>query len=293
VIFCRMAPLQKSQVVNLIKNNPKKQYKTCAVGDGGNDCAMLRESHLGIGKNLNNMILAFLYFVFLGIIGKEGLQAARESDFAIGRFRFLQEAILVHGYWYYHRLATLITYFFYRGVFFIFQIFFYGFDSGFSAQTIFHSTFVMMFTLSFTSVPVVIQGLTEQPYSKEQLLNDPSHYKEISRNELMSFRKCSRWAICGIWHALICYYIPKYVWVDGSSIDDYGAFSLFISSVIVTITDTKVSIYLYKNQYIFFIHDFFKILTETRYFTWLSVFSQLFSYLTMVGFYMILCHAMS
>lgn len=62
------------------------------------------------------------------------LLAARESDFAIGRFRFLQNAILVHGYWYYTRLAALITFFFYRGVVFIFQIFLYGFDSGFSAQ---------------------------------------------------------------------------------------------------------------------------------------------------------------
>jgi len=118
--------------------------KTCAVGDGGNDCAMLREAHLGIGmyllqyKNLkydavNQWYLKNTQSIDVGIIGKEGLQAARESDFALARFRFLKKAILVHGYWYYHRLASLITYFFYRGVVFIFLIVLYGFDNGFSA----------------------------------------------------------------------------------------------------------------------------------------------------------------
>ncbi|OXA51467.1 probable phospholipid-transporting ATPase IF [Folsomia candida] len=257
VIFCRMAPLQKSQVVHLVKNNPKKQYKTCAVGDGGNDCAMLREAHLGIG-----------------IIGKEGLQAARESDFAVPRFRFLQKAILVHGSWYYHRLSALITYFFYRGVVFIFQIFLYGFDTGFSAQTIFDSTFVMMFTIAFTSIPVVVQGLVDQQYSKEELLNSPRLYREITRNAHMSLKNVSRWYLIGIWHILICYYVPRYVWIDGSSLNDYGSFSLFISSIIVIITDTKV-------------------LVEGRYFTWPTLCAQVFSYTTLIGFYMLLCHAMS
>lgn len=44
---------------------PRKM--TLAVGDGANDCAMIRKAHVGVG-----------------IAGKEGMQAARSSDYAIG-----------------------------------------------------------------------------------------------------------------------------------------------------------------------------------------------------------------
>ena len=43
---------------------------TAAVGDGGNDVAMLHEASVGIG-----------------IFGKEGRQAVRASDYAIPLFR--------------------------------------------------------------------------------------------------------------------------------------------------------------------------------------------------------------
>jgi len=100
----------------------------------------------------------------------------------------------------------------------------------------------MMFTVSFTSIPVLIQGLTEQPFSKEELLQNPFLYRNITRNELMSFRKCFRWIVVGIWHILLCYYLPRFVWTESGAIgiDDYGTFSLFISSILVLLTDTKV-----------------------------------------------------
>lgn len=98
----------------------------------------------------------------------------------------------------------------------------------------------MFFTILFTSIPVLVQGLTDQPFTKEELLNNPQLYRGISRNSLMSFKNISRWYLVGIWHILICYYVPKYVWAEGSDIDDYGGFNLFVSTIIVLITDTKV-----------------------------------------------------
>jgi len=52
---------------------------------------MIQEAHVGIG-----------------IAGKEGLQAARVSDYSIGQFRFLQRLLLVHGRWNYMRTAKYI-----------------------------------------------------------------------------------------------------------------------------------------------------------------------------------------
>lgn len=96
MLCCRMAPLQKAKVIRLIKISPEKPI-TLAVGDGANDVSMIQEAHVGIG-----------------IMGKEGRQAARNSDYAIARFKFLSKLLFVHGHFYYIRIATLVQYFFIR-----------------------------------------------------------------------------------------------------------------------------------------------------------------------------------
>lgn len=112
VICCRMSPLQKSEVVHLIKNQ-KCSPVTAAVGDGANDVSMIQEAHVG-----------------LGIMGKEGRQAVRCADFAFARFKFVKEALLVHGHWYYLRVATLVQYFFYKNIAFITPQFYFLFYDG-------------------------------------------------------------------------------------------------------------------------------------------------------------------
>lgn len=66
VLACRVSPKQKADVVNLIKKRfPDKT--TLSIGDGANDVSMILQAHVGVG-----------------ILGKEGQQAARSADFAIG-----------------------------------------------------------------------------------------------------------------------------------------------------------------------------------------------------------------
>lgn len=57
VLCCRLSPLQKCEVVHLVKSSPSKPI-TAAIGDGANDVSMIQEAHVG-----------------LGIVGKEGRQA--------------------------------------------------------------------------------------------------------------------------------------------------------------------------------------------------------------------------
>src|SRR6218665_1470 len=54
------------------------------------------------------------FYKVIGIVGKEGRQAVRASDYAFGRFRFVQRALLVHGHYFYLRIAILVQYFFYK-----------------------------------------------------------------------------------------------------------------------------------------------------------------------------------
>lgn len=59
-------------------------------------------------------------FLSLGIMGKEGRQAARNSDYAITKFKHLKKMLLVHGHYYYIRIAELVQYFFYKVKYFEF-----------------------------------------------------------------------------------------------------------------------------------------------------------------------------
>jgi phospholipid-translocating ATPase len=90
VICCRASPTQKAFLVKTIRQKVKGSV-TLAVGDSANDIAMIQEAHVGIG-----------------ISGKEGMQAARTSDYSIGQFRFLQKLLLVHGRWNYVRTGKYI-----------------------------------------------------------------------------------------------------------------------------------------------------------------------------------------
>jgi phospholipid-transporting ATPase len=52
----------------------------------------------------------------VGIIGKEGQQAARSSDFAIGEFKILGNLLLHHGRECYRKNAILVLYNFFKNI---------------------------------------------------------------------------------------------------------------------------------------------------------------------------------
>jgi len=47
VLCCRVTPLQKAQVVELVRR--RKKVVTLAVGDGANDVSMIKTAHIGVG----------------------------------------------------------------------------------------------------------------------------------------------------------------------------------------------------------------------------------------------------
>jgi len=114
VLACRVSPKQKADIVNLIRHRfPGKV--TLSIGDGANDVNMILQAHVGVG-----------------IAGKEGQQAARSADFAIGQFKFLKPLLFVHGREAYRRNSLLVLYSFYKNVLYVVTQFYFGFDSAFA-----------------------------------------------------------------------------------------------------------------------------------------------------------------
>lgn len=134
VICCRVTPLQKALVVDLVKRN--KNAVTLAIGDGANDVSMIKMAHIGVG-----------------ISGQEGMQAVLASDFSLAQFRFLERLLLVHGRYSYFRMCKFLRYFFYKNFAFTLCHFWYAFFCGFSAQTLFDPAFISFYNVFYTSLP--------------------------------------------------------------------------------------------------------------------------------------------
>lgn len=134
VICCRVTPLQKALVVELIKR--AKNAVTLAIGDGANDVSMIKgESQGCISLTCLNCLSAFLAaHIGVGISGQEGLQAVLSSDYAIAQFCYLERLLLVHGRWSYYRMCKFLRYFFYKNFAFTLCHCWYSLFCGFSAQ---------------------------------------------------------------------------------------------------------------------------------------------------------------
>ncbi|KHJ94865.1 phospholipid-translocating P-type ATPase, flippase [Oesophagostomum dentatum] len=140
VLCCRATPIQKAALVRLAKT--RLNGKVLAIGDGANDVSMIQVGFIGYFHSSD---------VGVGLSGQEGMQAVMASDFAMARFRFLANLLLIHGHWCYQRLAQTILYFFYKNAMFVFTIFWYQIFSGFSSQVPIDPIYLMVYNLIFTS----------------------------------------------------------------------------------------------------------------------------------------------
>nr|XP_020511028.1 probable phospholipid-transporting ATPase IH [Labrus bergylta] len=240
VLCCRMAPLQKAQIVKLIKAS-KEHPITLAIGDGANDVSMILEAHVGIG-----------------IMGKEGRQAVRNSDYAIPKFKHLKKMLLVHGHYYYIRIAELVQYFFYKNVCFIFPQFLYQFFCGFSQQPLYDTAYLTLYNISFTSLPILLYSLIEQHINMDILKKDPSLYRDIAKNSLLRWRNFIYWTVLGVYDAVVMFF-GAYFLFDNTTFTSNGqmfgnwTFGTLVFTVLVfTVT--------------------FKLALDTHYWTWINHF---------------------
>lgn len=194
VLGCRLSPLQKSEIVDMIKQSDGKPI-TAAIGDGANDVSMIQEAHVGIG-----------------ICGKEGRQAVNSSDFAINRFHMLNRLLFVHGHLFYHRTANTIHYFFYKNILFVLPQFIYSFYNLSSALSLYHPFLLIGYNLFFTSLPILIYGLYEKHIPENLLENYPQLYKLNRHSSQLTLPVFISWLFLGAVQALIGFYVLYIVW---------------------------------------------------------------------------------
>uniref|UniRef100_A0A672T517 Phospholipid-transporting ATPase n=1 Tax=Sinocyclocheilus grahami TaxID=75366 RepID=A0A672T517_SINGR len=221
VICCRVTPLQKAQVVELVKKY--KKAVTLAIGDGANDVSMIKAAHIGVG-----------------ISGQEGMQAVLSSDFSFAQFRFLQRLLLVHGRWSYLRMCKFLRYFFYKNFTFTFVHFWYAFFCGFSAQTVYDEGFITLYNLVYTALPVLGMSLFDQDVNAGWSLEYPQLYVPGQLSQYFSKRAFMMCALHSWYSSLVLFFVPYAAIYDTARDDgkdgaDYQSFAL-ITQTCLTVT---------------------------------------------------------
>uniref|UniRef100_A0A452TLT4 Phospholipid-transporting ATPase n=1 Tax=Ursus maritimus TaxID=29073 RepID=A0A452TLT4_URSMA len=228
VICCRMTPLQKAQVVELVKRY--KKVVTLAIGDGANDVSMIKAAHIGVG-----------------ISGQEGMQAMLNSDYTFSQFHCLRRLLLVHGRWSYNRMCKFLSYFFYKNFAFTLVHFWYAFFSGFSAQTVYDTWFITFYNLVYTSLPVLGLSLFDQDVNETWSLCFPELYDPGQHNLYFNKKEFVKCLVHGIYSSLVLFFIPmgtihNSVRSDGKEISDYQSFSLIVQTALLCVVTMQIAL---------------------------------------------------
>ncbi|KAM9735524.1 phospholipid-transporting ATPase ID-like [Menidia menidia] len=240
VICCRVTPLQKAQVVQLVKKY--KQAITLAIGDGANDVSMIKAAHIGVG-----------------ISGQEGMQAVLSSDFSIAQFQYLQRLLLVHGRWSYLRMCKFLRYFFYKNFTFAFALFWYAFFCGFSGQIVYDDWFITLFNLVYTALPVLGLGLFDQDVSDRWSLQYPQLFSPGQLNAYFDKKVFLSCMMHSWYSSVILFFVPwaamqDAVREDGRDAADFQTFAIMGQTCLFLVVSIQLCL---ESYYWTFINQFF------------------------------------
>lgn len=188
VICCRASPKQKAFLVRSIRKQLTDAI-TLAIGDGANDIAMIQEAHVGIG-----------------ITGKEGLQAARISDYSIAQFRFLLKLLLVHGRWNYMRACKYTLGTFWKEMLFYLTQALYQRFNGYTGTSLYEPWSLSMFNTLFTSLAVIFLGIFTKDLSASTLLAVPELYTKGQNHGGFNIRLYLGWSFMATCEAVIIFF---------------------------------------------------------------------------------------
>uniref|UniRef100_A0A8B9S211 Phospholipid-transporting ATPase n=1 Tax=Accipiter nisus TaxID=211598 RepID=A0A8B9S211_9AVES len=189
VICCRVSPLQKSEIVDMVKKHVNAI--TLAIGDGANDVGMIQTAHVGVG-----------------ISGNEGMQATNCSDYAIAQFSYLEKLLLVHGAWSYNRVTKCILYCFYKNVVLYIIELWFAFVNGFSGQILFERWCIGLYNVIFTALPPFTLGIFERSCTQDSMLRFPQLYKITQNADGFNTRVFWGHCINALIHSIILFWFP-------------------------------------------------------------------------------------
>ena len=226
VVCCRCSPTQKRIIVKTIKTYT--DARTAAVGDGGNDVAMIQEADVGIG-----------------IVGKEGLQASLAADYSIMEFRSLNMLLLWFGRIAYKNTSMMSNFIIHRGLIIAFNQFIFSCIFYFNPVPLYSGFLSFGYSTIFTSLPCICV-LLDQDVNKNNVLTFPTLYKILLKGRELNLKSFLFWLFKSIFQAFIIMFGSIILFED----------TIFLKIVTVTFTALiyleVLNVYLEINKYHWF-----------------------------------------
>ena len=183
VVCCRCSPTQKRIIVKTIKKYTKA--RTAAVGDGGNDVAMIQEADVGIG-----------------IVGKEGLQASLAADYSIKEFKSLNILLLWWGRLAYKNTSTVANFVIHRGLIISFNQLIFSLLFYYNAVPLYNGMLSLGYSTIFTALPS-ITILLDQDVKQDSVLKFPNLYKVLLKGRELNLKSFLWWVFKSIFQSSI------------------------------------------------------------------------------------------
>ena len=258
VLCCRASPSQKASLVKSIRQRVKGSI-TLAIGDGANDVAMLQEAHIGIG-----------------IAGREGLQAARTSDYSIAQFRFLAKLLLVHGRWNYLRVCKYTLGTFWKEMLFYLTQAMYQHANGYTGTSLYEPWSLSMFNALFTSLAVIFLGIFEKDLHANTLMAVPELYSYGQKNRGFSLKLYLAWSCNAAILASGVYYTTEALFGNSIFTIDNGLYGMGALSYTAIVLIINLKLQFWEPHLHTLTTLFAVIVTITGWFLWNIVLSEIY-----------------
>ena len=183
VVCCRCSPTQKRIIVKTIKKYTTA--RTAAVGDGGNDVAMIQEADVGIG-----------------IVGKEGLQASLAADYSIKEFKTLNGLLLWWGRIAYKNTSMVANFVIHRGLIISFNQFIFSLIFYYNAVALYNGMLSFGYSTIFTCLPS-ISILLDRDVDRNNVLKFPSLYKVLLKGRELNFKNFLFWLFKSLFQSAV------------------------------------------------------------------------------------------
>ena len=190
VVCARVSPAQKAQIADLVR---RQGFITLAIGDGGNDVAMIQEAHVGVG-----------------ILGKEGQQASRAADFTVTRFRHLAHLMFVHGHLSYSRTCLIVKYSFYKSMLISFVQLVFNMQCTKLSGVSFWNSFALTMWNGCYTLPQTLLFALDRSAPRTVLEHNPVLYRQSQQGLDMSVWSFAECLLRGVLQSAACFWLTLY-----------------------------------------------------------------------------------
>lgn len=140
-----------------------------------------------------------------------------------------------------------------QNIIWVFALFWYQIYANFDCSYVFDYTYILLFNLAFTSLPIIFQGILDQDVDDKVSLAVPQLYRRGIEQKEWTQTKFWIYMIDGLYQSVIAFYFTYFQFnvatfntESGRQVNDYKRLGVYIVSPIVVVVNTYILLNTYR-----------------------------------------------